>query len=333
MLKNFLKNHPIHKNISVRLDPLFIFRPTIFFSVWLMICIGMYLPLFVIDSYPSFISGLSYKTISLFFGVSLLAALLSIHHQLSKTDNKYIIREKFSQDCIDKIKNILPLLSSLFLIYADYKTLIPGILILLIGLKMFKNSSYHNFIKLGSIICLCVLMIFIGIIFSINIANLKISALNIKLIMSISPYLLTFISIYIYMETYGNTDFKNNNLLNDYSKKVTSIIVLFLMLIALAVSLIMKDPLSSTSVVVSFTFFIYAFLRGEKKDFIRAFRYTLAIFNFFILTIYPLLFFPLILLFYISKYYYWHRFNIHYPTFLVDPHTYNPLESIVEKNK
>ena len=135
------------------------------------------------------------------------------------------------------------------------------------------------------------------------------------------------------METYGNTDFKNTNLLNDYSKKVISIIVLFLMLIALTISLIMKDPLSSTSVVVSFTFFIYTFLRGEKKDFIRSIRYTLAIFNFFILTIYPLLFFPLISLFYISKYYYWHRFNIHYPTFLVDPQTYNPLESIVEKNK
>jgi len=137
------------------------------------------------------------------------------------------------------------------------------------------------------------------------------------------------------MSTYGNTDFNNSNFLNKYSKKIISIIVLLLMLIALTISLIIKDPLSSTSVITSFTFFIYALLRGEKKDFLRVVRYTIAIFNFFTLTVYPLLFFPLILLFYISKYYYWHRFNIHYPTFLVDPKTYNPLESVIviEKNK
>ena len=135
------------------------------------------------------------------------------------------------------------------------------------------------------------------------------------------------------METYGNTDFNKPTLLSGISKKAISTVVLFFMLIALAISFIIKDPLSSTSIAVSFTFFLYACIRGEKKDFLRVIRYTFAIFNFFILTIYPLLFFPLILLFYISKYYYWHRFDIHYPTFLVDRKTYNPLESVIEKNK
>ena len=278
-------------------------------------------------------TSLGSKTISLFCGVSLLAALLSIHNQLSSVEKKYIISEKYNQNYIDKIKNILLLLSLIVLFYADYRTLVPGFLIILFGLTMFKDTSYQNIVKLGSSISLCVLFMFIGIIFSINLNNLSISALNIKLFMLSSPYILTFVSLYIYMETYGNTDFNKTNLLGDFSKRTISTVVLFLMLIGLALALYIKDPLSSTSVAVSFTFFLYASLRGEKKDFIRAIRYTLANLNFFILTIYPLLFFPLILLFYISKYYYWHRFNIHYPTFLVDSNTYNPLESVIEKNK
>ena len=105
MFKNFLKNHPIHKNISVKLDPLFIFRPTIFFSVWLMICIGMYLPLYMVDSYPVFMSELSYRTISLFCGVSSLAALLSIYNQLSKIDKKYmfLVIMLLNKDLISKL--------------------------------------------------------------------------------------------------------------------------------------------------------------------------------------------------------------------------------------
>ena len=39
---------------------------------------------------------------------------------------------------------------------------------------------------------------------------------------------------------------------------------------------------------------------------------------------------PVVIVYYCSKYYYWHRFDIHYPTFLVDSQTYNPLETIIE---
>ena len=159
MFKNFLKNHPIHKNLSVKLDSLFIFRPTIYFCVWLILCIGMYIPLFRIDSNPIFISGLSFKTISLFFGISLLFAIVSIYYQLSKIDKDYIISEKYNKDYIYKIKNILLLVSFMFLLYSDYWTLIPSILILLIGMKMFKYSSYQDIVKFCSVIGLSLIHI------------------------------------------------------------------------------------------------------------------------------------------------------------------------------
>ena len=36
------------------------------------------------------------------------------------------------------------------------------------------------------------------------------------------------------------------------------------------------------------------------------------------LSYYPWLVVPLLCTYYLSKYYYWHRFDLHYPTFLVD---------------
>jgi hypothetical protein len=54
------------------------------------------------------------------------------------------------------------------------------------------------------------------------------------------------------------------------------------------------------------------------KDILRAIRYPIFILNFFALSVYPWLFVPLVLTYYVSKYYYWHRFNLHYPTFLVE---------------
>ena len=43
MIKKFLKSHSIHKKIVPSLDFFMLLRPTLFFSVWVMICIGMYI--------------------------------------------------------------------------------------------------------------------------------------------------------------------------------------------------------------------------------------------------------------------------------------------------
>ena len=105
---------------------------------------------------------------------------------------------------------------------------------------------------------------------------------------------------------------------NIFNEKIVSLFSLLLLIIALYISILVKDPLSSTSIVVFFTFFIYSLIRGFKKDYIRSTNYTLGILNFFILTIYPYLFIFIFFIFYFTKYYYWQRFNLHYPTFLVD---------------
>ena len=78
------------------------------------------------------------------------------------------------------------------------------------------------------------------------------------------------------------------------------------------------EPLASTAALVSIPFFVFTVIRRLKKDVLRNIRYPIFILNFFTLSIYPWLFVPLAITFYLSKYYYWHRFDIHYPTFLVE---------------
>ena len=99
----------------------------------------------------------------------------------------------------------------------------------------------------------------------------------------------------------------------------TSIVISLLMVsIALYVSLQHADPLASTATLVSLPFFIFAAMRRMNKDILRAIRYPIFILNFFALPYYPWLVVPLFCTYYLSKYYYWHRFDLHYPTFLVD---------------
>ena len=99
---------------------------------------------------------------------------------------------------------------------------------------------------------------------------------------------------------------------------LTIILSLILIMIAFTFGLINEDPLASTATIVSLPFFLFMTVRRLDKDILRAIRYPIFILNFFALTVYPWLFFPLCIIFYLSKYYYWHRFELHYPTFLVE---------------
>ena len=101
-------------------------------------------------------------------------------------------------------------------------------------------------------------------------------------------------------------------------RRIIFFISTVLLILVLMTSLSINEPLLSVCALVSIPFYLYALLRNMDKDMIRAIKYPVFIFNFFTATIFPYLGIAVIILFYISKYYYWHRFDIHYPTFLVD---------------
>ena len=98
----------------------------------------------------------------------------------------------------------------------------------------------------------------------------------------------------------------------------TILLSLILICAAFVFALYHADPLATTTALISIPFFIITVIRRLDKDVLRAIRYPIFILNFFALSVYPWLFVPLVITFYLSKYYYWHRFELHYPTFLVD---------------
>jgi len=100
--------------------------------------------------------------------------------------------------------------------------------------------------------------------------------------------------------------------------RITIALSAIMVLIAFRLGWIHDDPVSTTAAMISLPFYIVALLRNKVKDVLRAIRYSIFILAFLLFTVYPLLLPAVLVVFYISKYYYWHRFNLHYPTFLVD---------------
>ena len=102
-----------------------------------------------------------------------------------------------------------------------------------------------------------------------------------------------------------------------YSRRLKILFSTLLITLNFILGIYLNDPFLSIASIVSLPFFLYALFRNLNKDIERSIIYPIFICNFFVSTIYPYLFIFLFIIFYISKYYYWHRFNFHYPTFLV----------------
>ena len=103
-----------------------------------------------------------------------------------------------------------------------------------------------------------------------------------------------------------------------FGKTAALIISLLLVCIAFYTGFQQNDPLASTATLVALPFFFFSTFRRLDKDILRAIRYPIFILNFFTLAFYPWLLVPILIIYYMSKYYYWHRFDLHYPTFMVD---------------
>ena len=103
-----------------------------------------------------------------------------------------------------------------------------------------------------------------------------------------------------------------------FGRRTTTIIATLIVIVAFYLSYKNSDPIASTASLSSIPFFVFALFRNLDKDILRAIRYPIFLLNFFVFAVYPWLFVSVFIIYYISKYYYWHRFDLHYPTFLVE---------------
>tara|TARA_Y100001936_G_scaffold245124_1_gene286596 strand:- start:1217 stop:2164 length:948 start_codon:yes stop_codon:yes gene_type:complete len=313
MIKNFFKNHSIHKKIVPFLDELFFLSPMNYFFSWSIICVGIYLNLFLFNLSPQFLFSFNINYFFLFLGLSSILSSIYIQKDLDRNDKKNkvlnFIKEKYSMSKIMFFIKVLGVLGVLTLFFVSWFNAFLGLILFFLykGYKYrFNNLLIYYFLEFF-------ILFYSGWFYT------KVEYTNREILLSdilyIFPYFLLCYCIYkskLLINKYKDLEYS----LKRYDFSVS--ICLLLLILSLAVGIINHDPLLSIVVITSIIFYFYSFLRSEYKDLIRSFTYPLAIFNLFLMTIFPYLFIFHFILFYISKYYNWHRFDIHHPTFLVD---------------
>ncbi|MBC8479173.1 MAG: UbiA family prenyltransferase, partial [FCB group bacterium] len=146
-------------------------------------------------------------------------------------------------------------------------------------------------------------------------------ALSSRFILIAIPYLLCYTAVSLLTtipDIKGDRETGANTFPIQFGRLTTIILATLFVLGALALGLKLGDPISSTAAIVSLPFYLVACFRQDSDDILRSIRYSLLILAVFVMTIYPLLFPAVFIVFYLSKYYYWHRFDLHYPTFVMD---------------
>ena len=332
MIKRFLKYHPVHKKLVPKLDIVFLLRPTLFFSVWVMVVIGMASAQMHLVGHPLWITELSWKTFLVFMGLTFVSSSAFILNQISDEESDAVNKKLFlvgkyiSSEKSQSISNIL-LISGLVisLVVNWFTAILVGCIYLVWGI--INNWQPFNW-KRKPIFGWLANSVVGGLLFAVgwflvmkNQLNNGINILDIALFEYMTPYLLCFSSVALLIAL---PDIKGDKKSGDRTFPIAygEMSILFLSLIIICVAFIFAlhhgNPLASTALLVSIPFFVFTVIRRFDKDVLRAIRYPIFILNFFALSIYPWLFVPLLITFYLSKYYYWHRFNLHYPTFLVD---------------
>ena len=309
MVKKFLKNHPIHKKIVIYLDFIYLLSPLNYFTIWSMLCVGMYLGMFSLNKSPQFIIDIHCKVLFLFLGITSLMSSSFINAQFFKLENSKIVKSikgKYTEKFIIKFNKCLNIFGLVLLFFSFWINFILGILLFFINKYSFKDNLLSKSIY----------QLLIAFIISINgfIYVLK----DYQLILYIPSYI-KFIFPYILLYVAVGIIFYVKDI--DFKYKYLNFLCLssfLLILLGVILSLQFYDPLASISLVVSSPFFLYAFIRGLDKDYQRVLSYPLGILNFFCMTIFPYLFIASIMVFYLTKYYNWHRLDVHHPTFLVE---------------
>ena len=297
-----------------------------------MVVVGMYSAQMNLIKYPLWIAEFSWRTFFVFLGLTLTSASTFILNQIEdidsdKINNKlFLVGEYFTPESSLSISRFLLAIGILLSAVANWFTSLFVISIYLIWGILYNKEPYSWKKKplLGwianSVVGIMLFMIGWYYVMTSQ-TDVTINLYDLSIVQFMLPYILCFSSVALLTtlpDVKGDIETGDDTFPIIYGKMLTVILSSLLISSAFVFSLIYEDPLASTASIVSLPFFLFTALRSLEKDILRSIRYPIFILNFFALTVYPWLFFPLVITYCLSKYYYWHRFELHYPTFMVD---------------
>ena len=297
-----------------------------------MVVIGMASAQMHLVGHPLWITELSWMTFLVFAGLTLVSSSAFILNQISDEESDavnqklFLVGKHISLERSRSISKILLFAGIVISLIANWFTaILVGCIYVIWGILY--NQKPFNWKKkpiLGwmanSIVCVFLFAIGWALVMK-NHPGYGLVTLNMSLFKYLVPYLFCFSSVALLTtlpDMKGDAESGDNTFPVVFGKTPTMILSLILICAAFLFALNQGDPLASTAALVSMPFFIFTAIRRMDRDVLRAIRYPIFILNFFTLSVYPWLFVPLAITYYLSKYYYWHRFDLHYPTFLVD---------------
>jgi len=332
MIKKFLRDNPVHKNIVPIFDLFFLLRPPLFFPVWVMITVGMAMAKMQFTEHPIWIVEFDLKVLFMFIGFTFISSSAFILNQIKdiegdKVNNKlFLVGNKIEVPKAELLMKILFVVGIISLIIAGFWISIIGLFLFLFWGILYNLQPVEGKRKpiLGAVInAMAGFLLYLAgwtIVFT-NENDGFFTKIGSDLFVTITPYILSFVSVSLLTtipDRKGDSETDAKTFAVKFGKFPTILIATILVILAFVIAFILGDPISSTATIVAIPFFLVTVFRRKESDVLRTIRYSIFLLTFFVMVVYPWLFPPVFIVFYLSKYYYWHRFNLHYPTFVVE---------------
>lgn len=310
------------------LDGVFLARPPLFFPVWTMVMAGISAAAATRNPEIYWVRYLSWRALFLFSGVTLLAGGTFIQYQIrnrlaDKINQKVSLVEE--TDIPErKVQSLIKVLivSGLVVILSTYVAQGTPLGIIW-GLLLYASwGAFHNgsrFQWSGKPILGTATHGLAGLsLFMMGWIHALSDPFS-GLVPSL-PYILKFMAWFLVCtvaDAKGDRRLKKNTFAIRFGDRPAIGWAALLLSASAFMGHMVGDPVISTAAIVSLPFFLVALIFTRMDHVQRAVRYPVFILAMFICVRYPWFFVALLLTFYASKYYYYFRFNVDYPTFHV----------------
>ena len=312
MVKKFFRDHPVHKKIVPFLDYFFLLRPTYFFAIWITFSLGLYSSQFIHSKDIIWGLSLSLNSIMLIIGITFFCSGCFINWQLNSETNfplqhkVNLINDKINPQYAVVIQYILFSIGTLMVFFSDL-TILPFLILIIFFCTSFINKRIYDpgiveLFALGSFVYLT------GFIHNHFLHGVEIGIKDLKILI---PYLflINIISNLLQIDrTPGGI----------ITSSFHNFVLVCLCIVSGMFGLILNDPITSTASITIFPFLMMVLIRNNNIDLLRAIRYSLLILAVFVFTTYPQFIWFSVGLYFLSKYYYWHRFDFHYPKLVLE---------------
>lgn len=306
------------------LDYLFIFRPTLFFAVWIITLAG-YSGYFIFEKEPAWWSfDFNWKLVLYFTIITLSTGATFILNQLQDIESDKVNKKLFliSEEYIKSgralriaiVTIIATLLLALILNWRFF--VILGICIFFWGyVYNYKPFEWKDKPMLG------VLINFISGLCLFLCGWIIAGDWKWMAILYAMPYLLAWTAVAILTtipDKMGDQKTGKNTISVHYENKVTIWLAFICLVLSFALGMYFKDPVISLSCLLASPLFIIMLFKPIEAWVLRSIRYPIMFLALTLCVEFPLFFIVILINFYLCRFYYLSRFNLNYPTFQIE---------------